>query len=184
MNAAADEKPLIVNTPTEADPTAERLQVNIDNAEDDHISRGMLGDRLSELNDPRGEGYVALGAIGFICCGFVTSSIAGFRWCVTASKNPKLWNAIDDQWWLLASGLKEVPKEDDFFPTYSAESYKLYPNRRALENRLALAFAELPPERKPEVIAAGVRRREEWEAKLAAKKAKEAAAVKAAAAGT
>ncbi len=118
--------------------TEEDFQRALDENPDDHLTRLVFADWLQERDDPRAEGYRAMG-LRCIRVRIVENDIYLARW--SSSKHP-----MPDDWFLLLPGA--VP-EQRTWPQYASPH-----TRQEIEDAAARAFALLPSERRAELLSA------------------------------
>lgn len=147
--------------------TEDDFQRQLDEHPDDHHTRLVFADWLQDRDDPRAEGYRALGiwrVIPFACelndyqkqlkvkqsdvlhfYGKVGEDVPGFLDC-----------RIPVDWFDVVDGM-EIPERDS--PSRQNRSkYERIPRwiwirgRRCTEDAAALAFSKLPPERRAELL--------------------------------
>jgi uncharacterized protein (TIGR02996 family) len=110
---------------------------------DDHGTRLVFGDWLQDRDDPRAEGYRALGALERV------AFANGRGWWWYRSRSMTFTNALPRDWYDLLPPIPGCNAQKLWPP----EDYILPDTRRYVEDAAALAFARLPPERRAELLA-------------------------------
>jgi uncharacterized protein (TIGR02996 family) len=117
--------------------TEDDFQRALDARPDDWQTRLVFADWLEERDDPRAEGYRAMGLIGIR----PTGDRGGWSWAQVGPPTPSPHHLPND--W--------------FYALHNTGGAGLYPatcpTRRAAEDAAALAFATLPPILKAELLA-------------------------------
>lgn len=125
------------------------FQNALDANPEDHQTRLVFADWLQERDDPRADGYRALGVLRRVPSdphfGFLWNSDYGNRVCPSPYVLPRDWyeplDANDGPGKLKPPGGLRLLNQGE--------------SRRAKEDKAALAFALLPPERRAELLAGG-----------------------------
>jgi uncharacterized protein (TIGR02996 family) len=122
--------------------TEDDFQRALDANSADHQTRLVFADWLQDRDDPRAEGYRALGLNQFHTYN-VTDPASGLCTWFTEkiSVSDGLRELPDDWFHLLADGLR-------------ATSWVDYDSRREADDAAALAFAKLPKKRRAELLGA------------------------------
>lgn len=120
--------------------TEEDFQRALDAHPDDHTTRLVFADWLQERDDPRAEGYRALGVLR--------------KWpeFPAVDGNSTWWCDWDGTW----TEDNALPRSwHQQFHIYGKDCYEpyRYSTRREAEDAAALAFAKLPAERRAELLA-------------------------------
>lgn len=106
---------------------------------DDHVCRLMFADWLQERDDPRAEGYRAIGARR----AFISQSV--YDWRVTNDVRERDSCGLPPDW---SSAMLDWLRE-----AHGHQSAWHYLTRREVEDAAALAFARLPAARRAELLA-------------------------------
>ena len=118
----------------------------------DWQTRLVYADWLQERGDPRAEGYRALGVLRKR-----PSERGADDWFIGSENAPiygpgrrqtHLHAQLPPDWWSLVRG------GEAWSPGKSTNTWRFFSSRRAAEDAQALAFAELPPERRAELLSA------------------------------
>ena len=131
------------------------FQKTLDADPDDFFTRGVFAEWLSDRDDPRAEGYMALSS-----CRRVPSlrgAQASSYWAWVKKSNcwghegpfgegPMKAFALPDDWIALTATSPELGH------TNSIRGWRSWPTRRECENAAAVAFAELPTERQAQLL--------------------------------
>lgn len=123
--------------------TEEDFQRQLDANPDDHHTRMVFADWLQEHNDPRAEGYRALG-IRNLYPGESFTNYDHWHWGRDDSesvRNGNIQRFLPSDWHELINGNKS-----------SSLNWKLHNTRQEAEDAAALAFAQLPQERRAELL--------------------------------
>jgi uncharacterized protein (TIGR02996 family) len=137
----------------------EAFQAALDANPDDHTTRRVFGDWLQERGDPRAEGYRALGVNGYRPWRFTTSKRWGWfevGWADVYGVPPEDGNAtavasLPHDWCGWDSpddGRNSRGRLTDDYPL-NGDSWG---DRREAEDAAALAFSQLPPGRRAELL--------------------------------
>lgn len=122
-------------------PDEAAFHAALDTDPGDHTTRLVFADWLDERDDPRAEGYRALGLRGFV----TGLSPAGGRtrgWA-DASYGPPFRSSLPNVWfWEVRTSAP-----------YRTSAWVHWPTRREAEDAAALAFARLPAEVRAELLA-------------------------------
>lgn len=114
------------------------FQAHLDQHPDDHTARLVFADWLQERDDPRAEGYRALGVLRKLPDRGAGRPLAKWWWFWTNAR--RRCHELPDDWWrqwrLLVNG-----NMNDKTHT-----------RRYIDNAAALAFSKLPAERRAELL--------------------------------
>ena len=123
--------------------TEEDFHKLLDANPDDHTTRMVFADWLQEHNDPRAEGYRALGKLKK-----KTSSTIDNKYAMFQREGIKTSSShLPSDWYNLIEG----EDFDGMKPRFSTTSKEKI-TRRAVEDAAALAFSKLPPERREELL--------------------------------
>jgi uncharacterized protein (TIGR02996 family) len=130
--------------------TEDDFQAMLDANPEDHTTRLIFADRLDERGDPRGPGYRALGERRISPC-HLGSAI------FDAAEREELGApAAQGFWWCDADEPKFAPHHLPFAWFMAVHgglrSANNYPTRREAEDAAALAFAQLPADRRAELL--------------------------------
>lgn len=110
---------------------------------DDHVARQVFADWLQERNDPRAEGYRALGVAGHY-----PMSHIGQHWLWNRGEQEPPYHNYNGQSQALPPDWHER-----IHPPGGANTFWSYhPTRRAADDAAAHAFAQLPPARRHELL--------------------------------
>ena len=129
--------------------TEDEFQALLDANPEDHHTRLVFADWLQERNDPRAEGYRALGAMGFV----------PFQGWWIGSRSTRMLDAARRQGHYATAWLKALVAPDWYAQIGGAKredvegEWKRFETRREVEDAVAFAFSELPPERRVELLA-------------------------------
>lgn len=141
--------------------TEDDLQDMLDRSPEDWQTRLVLADFLRETGDPRADGYEAAARLRLhpsVSKGRGQAEFATVGGLNHPNAHETHWFAINRDWlfptdWFLAMGYAPGRGldygHDARTPIWLREN-----TRRELEDRIALAFLKLPPERRAELIAA------------------------------
>ncbi len=134
--------------------TEDDFQRALDANPRDWHTRLVFADWLDDRDDPRAAGFRAIALhkrypLSARDAGLDTD---GFWWHRGPLASDTSHNNVPDDWFAL---LPPASGNGSFWPAYRHDSDSLLP-RRACESALALAFAELPPERRAELLSAPV----------------------------
>ncbi len=130
------------------------FQSHLDAHPGDHTARLVFADWLQDRDDPRAEGYRAMGARGRQAVQDPPATV------ISSSRGPVLeWRLYRDDSGVIPKGPDDLPP--DWFAlisrvgaTNAAGNLGLrWATRRAAEDEAALAFALLPAERRAELLA-------------------------------
>lgn len=127
----------------------EDFQTMLDANPDDHATRLVFADWLQDRDDPRAEGYRALGANEFHACDSLPA---------TGSRRKKKWlPRLETCWFCGAFAEPHWKLPQDWFDALGRrdggeEWTRDYENRRAAEDAAALAFLKLSAERRAELL--------------------------------
>lgn len=129
--------------------TEDDFQNHLDAHPDDHLTRLVFADFLQDRDDPRAEGYRAMG------CVRRRPQLENFtyRWYDDDSYPPDCTDPasnIPKKWFDAMSGGETYPDGANFFWV------RIWPTRRAAEDAAALAFAKLPEDRRRALLAGKV----------------------------
>jgi uncharacterized protein (TIGR02996 family) len=125
------------------------FQAMLDAHPDDHVTRLVFADWLQERGDPRAEGYRALGVLGVSPTAYRDGRVAPHAGAdYVAWWNGQNYTTYDPDylpgdWW--HSTLHAALRPTGYMATFRS--------RREAEDAAALAFAELPAERRAELLA-------------------------------
>lgn len=132
--------------------TEDDFHAALDANPEDHQTRLVFADWLQKRDDPRAEGYRALGVLGKQ----PSQRTEEKDWFVGTEDAPSFGPGRDESyiraqfppdWWTL------VGSGDPWGPGQSTNTWRFFPTRREAEDAAALAFAKLPPERRAELLA-------------------------------
>lgn len=134
--------------------TEDDFQRALDENPRDWHTRLVFADWLDDRNDPRADGFraIALHKRYPLSARTAGLGIDGCWWHRGELGAPGQHNNVPDDWFAL---LPPAASNGSFWPTYRNDGDSLLP-RSACESALALAFAELPPERRAELLSAPV----------------------------
>lgn len=123
--------------------TEDDFQKALDARPDDHVTRLVFADWLEERDDPRAEGYRALGLLRKYPC-YGGSAEVDFIWyangaVVEHANIGKLW--VDALWEMSGDSPAEV-----YWPVKPL-------SRREADDAAAIAFSKLSPERRAELLS-------------------------------
>lgn len=125
--------------------TEDDFQRHLDAHPDDATARMVFADWLQERDDPRAEGYRALGALRKRPC----ESDVSKNWCWFRGYADHPMRLHED-WFDV---MKVRGKAGEFAPAWTARPGGKDPaSRRELEDAAALAFARLPESRRDELL--------------------------------
>lgn len=131
--------------------TEEDFQRQLDENPDDHHTRMVFADWLQERNDPRAEGYRALGQLGKRPYNIRNGSNDSSMWTHQENINPTsrygVTHRLPSDWFNLINNTSD---EYDRNTTYNHWVY--HSNRREAEDEAALGFSRLSEERKKEIL--------------------------------
>jgi uncharacterized protein (TIGR02996 family) len=120
--------------------TEEDFQKALDANPEDHQTRLVFADWLQERDDPRAEGYRALGT-----CQLYPDMNYGMRFVYQSSPDWKPFSHTD----------RSVLPPDWYAPLLNGELALVSDeSRRAAEDKAALAFAKLPARRRSKLLSA------------------------------
>jgi uncharacterized protein (TIGR02996 family) len=130
----------------------EDFQAALDTNPADWQTRLVFADWLQERGDPRADGYRALGRTGAWTVNVNTSGegLKLWTWFPTGTTSdgrrelPRDWFRALDAWECLVSSGETMN---------AADRWRDYRSRREAEDAAALAFANLAPERRAELLA-------------------------------
>lgn len=139
----------------------EAFQSHLDAHPDDFTCRLVFADWLDERDDPRAEGYRAMGRMG------LRPHQSNPKWCwwvqhtyaLTQSDLYDPWIILPDDWFdLLPKKWMQIPRK--FWPDavvyYAPDTAQRPHPRSAAEDAAALAFAKLPLDRRLELLSSSV----------------------------
>jgi uncharacterized protein (TIGR02996 family) len=114
------------------------FQTKLDMAWDDHTTRLVFADWLEEREDPRAEGYRALGLFRSCPCNYGPQC----EWWAWDTAYKHLECDLPCDWWDMI----------DCKPDLYHCSMRSFPSRRDAEDAAALAWLKLSPERREEIL--------------------------------
>lgn len=124
------------------------FQSRLDARPDDHTARLVFADWLQERGDPRAEGYRALGVM------------QRFPERVNRQRRGWVWRLGAYCEWSSAMGEQRpqhtVPRDWVKALIGESGSDRACARRSALENEFAVAFLQLPPERRAELLSGAI----------------------------
>ena len=131
----------------------ESFQAALDAAPDDQVTRAVFGDWLEDRGDPRGPGYRALARLGRVP---LTRGPYRFMWSSALGRRVSADRHVLPSDWYSHIAIGRIPAGDG--------GHALAPNptlqqqdtdgRREVEDKVARAFALLPPERQAQLLTA------------------------------
>lgn len=131
-----------------ADAEEEAFQLKLDEHPDDHSTRLVFADWLQDRGDRRAEGYRALARCGFVLSDRYSGPPIRYipKQASRVFRNDRSGTGRD--YTFPADWYEQLPgaRADE-------SGCVLFPDRRAAEDAAALAFAELPPERRGQLLA-------------------------------
>ena len=130
----------------------ESFQAMLDANPKDHTTRRIFADWLDERDDPRAEGYRALGAHERFA---IHNPDNGRGWWADAGAWSDYNNVLPPDWFALLRVVHPTWRDSKSLCPCDSEFETNGPiTRRELEDAAALAFARLPADRKRELLAA------------------------------
>jgi uncharacterized protein (TIGR02996 family) len=129
--------------------TEDDFQAALDTNPTDWQTRLVFADWLQERNDPRADGYRALGQLRVSPCHFGSDIFDA-----EARTKMSAGGLYRDKWWWCASPDEKFRPHflpDSWFP---AVRVPLFTTRREAEDAAALAFGKLLPKRRAKMLAA------------------------------
>lgn len=134
--------------------TEDDFNAALDACPEDWQTRLVFADWLQERGDPRAEGYRAIASNRFVFCDQAARGKGAFSW-IPLEPSTIFESGYDD-----TGDPSDIPS--DWFDELVGGELRergpwgggsvQYPNRRAAEDAAALAFAELPAERRAELL--------------------------------
>ena len=135
-----------------AETTEDEFHKLLDQNPEDHTTRLVLADWLQEHDDPRAEGYRALGILRRRPN---PMSVSGNKQHFFGNKEADHFGdnlttyehtMLPKDWFMLLN------PEPDSIPPDFIRAWKHFDNRKDAEDTAALAFSKLPPERREQIL--------------------------------
>ena len=127
------------------------FQDALDACPEDFTCRLVFADWLQDRDDPRAEGYRALGVTKLFPAVHHENSTWGGN--DHPHTNNRDWMKINRHVLLPKDWFHAMPFRDEDFAVETLEIWKYFPTRREAEDAAAIAFSKLSPERRAELLA-------------------------------